>query len=131
MTEPWTSDREAFIVESLRRVIDLARQSVTTEPGEVLVIPVSVQLLEPLVDMASRAVENKTLTVQTYYRIVETDNFGGDYPDEKFLGLPLMRKEDADAIAGRINTRLCNDDRASRFWRVVEDGYELQPGFEP
>lgn len=24
-------------------------------------------------------------------KIVETDNFGGDYPDERFLNLPSMK----------------------------------------
>ena len=28
-----------------------------------------------------------------YYRIVETDNFGRDYPDEKFLNLPKLKSQ--------------------------------------
>lgn len=67
----------------------------------------------------------------TFYRIVETDNHGGDYPNEIFLSLPLLREGDAEAIAATINERLCPDDRARRFWKVVDRDYKLQPGFEP
>lgn len=66
-----------------------------------------------------------------YYRIVETDNFGGDYPDEKFVGLPLLSKLEAEAIAEAINKTLCNHDDSDRYWKVVKNGYELQPGFTP
>ncbi len=67
----------------------------------------------------------------TWHRIVETDNHGDDYPDEKFVSLPLLRENEAKAIADTINKHLCSDDHARRFWYVVEDGYQLQPGFEP
>ncbi len=66
----------------------------------------------------------------TLYRIVETDNFGGDYPDEKFVNLPGLRKSEADSIAKAINDTLCND-CYDRYWMVKENGYKLQPGFEP
>lgn len=66
-----------------------------------------------------------------YYRIVETDNFRGDYPDEKFVGLPLLSEVEAEFIAKAINEALCNHDGSDRYWKVVEDGYGLQPGFEP
>lgn len=60
-------------------------------------------------------------------RIVETDNFGGDYPDEKFLNLPPMAEDKAEYIAFAINSTL----RSTRFWKVVPDDYVLVPGFEP
>jgi hypothetical protein len=64
-------------------------------------------------------------------RIVQTDNFGSDYPDEKFVtGLWDMSKEQADAIAKAIN-EATRDPMASRFWKVVPNDYKLQPGFEP
>ena len=63
----------------------------------------------------------------TWHRIVETDNHGGDYPNEIFLSLPLLRKGDADAIATVINDRLCSSDQARRFWKVVENGYQVKP----
>jgi hypothetical protein len=61
-------------------------------------------------------------------RIVETDNYGGDYPDEKFLNLPRMSKEHAKAVCDAINKGFTNH---HRYWKVVENDYELQPGFEP
>jgi len=61
-------------------------------------------------------------------RIVETDNYGGDYPDEKFVLFP-MSKEKAQRVADAINDAA--GEHSSRFWKVVEEGYKLQPGFEP
>jgi hypothetical protein len=62
-------------------------------------------------------------------RIIETDNFGGDYPDEKFLNLPQMTKEHADAVCKAINAGFPTD--CSRHWRTVANDYKLVPGFEP
>jgi hypothetical protein len=63
-------------------------------------------------------------------RIVETDNFNGDYPDEKFLNIPTIQDvEQAQAIADAINHAL--PPTFSRCWKVVQDDYKLQPGFEP
>lgn len=61
-------------------------------------------------------------------RIVETDNFGGDYPNEKFV-LFTMQKEHAEKIAKAINEAA--GPHAHRYWKVVENDYELKPGFEP
>lgn len=63
-------------------------------------------------------------------RIIETDNFGGDYPNESFLNLPPMPKEKADAICALINCALSGPD-SLRYWKVVDNNYVLQPGFEP
>ena len=63
-------------------------------------------------------------------KIVNTDNFGGDYPDEKFVeGLPRLTKTHAEAICAAINAGL--PETHSRYYKVVPDDYELQPGFEP
>lgn len=62
--------------------------------------------------------------------IVEGDNFGGDYPDEKRLNLPLMKLEEAEYLADEIN-KIHSSDNRPRFWRVEENGYKLQTGFEP
>ncbi len=64
------------------------------------------------------------------YLIVNTDNFDGDYPDEKFVeNLPaLLSKEHAQRIADAIND---SGPYSPRFFKVVEEGYQLQPGFEP
>jgi hypothetical protein len=61
-------------------------------------------------------------------RIVETDNFGGDYPNEKFLLWP-MPEDKAKRIADAINDAM--GDNASRYWKVVPNDYKLQPGFQP
>jgi len=61
-------------------------------------------------------------------RIVDTDNFGSDYPDERFLLWP-MREKYAERIASILNEEA--GESASRFYKVVDDAYELVPGFEP
>jgi hypothetical protein len=61
-------------------------------------------------------------------RIVETDNYGRDYPDEKFVLFP-MPEEFARKIAELINQ--VAGKHSDRYWKVVENGYKLQPGFEP
>ncbi len=63
-------------------------------------------------------------------KIIETDNFGGDYPDEKDVLLGLS-EEAAHEIAAVINKHKCNHPNAPRYWQVVADDYQLQPGFEP
>ena len=65
-------------------------------------------------------------------RIIHTDNFGGDYPNEKFVeGLPKMTEEHAQAVADAINNGFPKDYTYPRFYRVVPNDYKLQPGFEP
>ena len=64
------------------------------------------------------------------YKIVETDNFDGDYPDESELKLPPMTKSQAMALTNTINT-IFSSDVAPRYWKVEPMDYKLQPGFEP
>ena len=61
-------------------------------------------------------------------RIVDTDNFGGDYPNETFLLWP-MPKQMAQEVSDVLNR--WNGSDAPRFYKVVPDDYKLQPGFEP
>lgn len=63
-------------------------------------------------------------------RIIETDNFGGDYPNETFVNLPPMTHEHAEAVANAINAGF--GENCARHWQIVENNYELlrQP-FEP
>lgn len=61
-------------------------------------------------------------------RIVDTDNFGSDYPAEKFLLWP-MKRESAEKIAAILNED--SGPHPSRFYKVEENDYELEPGFEP
>lgn len=63
------------------------------------------------------------------YRIVDTDNFGRDYPNEKFVGPPYATREEAEEEASRLNYNF--DGGSPRYYKVVEMPYELQPGFEP
>ena len=62
-------------------------------------------------------------------KIIETDNYGRDYPDESFVNLPPMTEDHAASVARAINSGY--GQYATRFWRVVPDDYVLQPGFEP
>jgi len=64
-------------------------------------------------------------------KIVETDNFGSDYPNEKFVNLPTMREENAKAVVEAINDGFPDPNYMPRYWKVVKDDYKLQPGFEP
>lgn len=59
------------------------------------------------------------------YRVVETDNYGGDYPNERFA-CGVTSEEKAEIIASSFNDAFCD----RRFWKVVPDGYKLRPGFE-
>lgn len=64
-------------------------------------------------------------------KIVNTDNFDGDYPDEQFvtnLPHPLTERM-AQRICDSINSTV--DAHNPRYWKVVADDYKLQPGFEP
>lgn len=64
-------------------------------------------------------------------RIVETDNFCSDYPNEQFVNIPpIFRARDAQAVVDAINYA-CGGDGAPRFWKVVENDYVLAPKFEP
>lgn len=62
------------------------------------------------------------------YRVVNTDNFGGDYPNEQWASEPTTEK-DAISLAQRMNGKL--GDYSSRYNKVVRLPYTLQPGFEP
>ena len=61
--------------------------------------------------------------------IVETDNYGRDYPNEKFVNLPRMSESHAEAVAAAINKGF--GEHCDRYWLVVPNDYKLVPGFEP
>jgi hypothetical protein len=64
------------------------------------------------------------------YRIVNTDNFGGDYPNESFTKHRAFKtKSAAQKKADEMNAETPN--WAPRYYKVVELPYTLQPGFEP
>lgn len=57
------------------------------------------------------------------FRIVETDSFGRDYPNESFLPIPPLEEEDAKKIAEIINS--ATDFNHPRYWMVVPLDYKL------
>lgn len=63
-------------------------------------------------------------------KIIETDNFDSDYPDEKFVNLPSLPAEKANAVCDIIN-EMYSGEQSRRFWQVVKDDYKLVGGFEP
>lgn len=63
-------------------------------------------------------------------RVVETCNYGGDYPDESFLTPKGTSTPRAEKIAQGMNAHLSGP-YAQRYWKVVPDDYVLLPGFEP
>ena len=68
----------------------------------------------------------------TRFKVVEGDNFGGDYPDEKFVNVPATTKEKAQDIADAINKAFSAEGYTHpRFWQVRPEDYKLSPGFEP
>jgi len=63
-------------------------------------------------------------------KIVNTCNFNKDYPDESEVNLPYMSQETADHLCDIFNSRFSGD-TAPRFYKVVQNDYELQGSFEP
>lgn len=63
------------------------------------------------------------------FRVVNTDNFGGDYPNESFVGEEFAEQDEAQKYADKLNGPYA--DYLPRYNKVVELPYKLQPGFEP
>jgi hypothetical protein len=69
-------------------------------------------------------------------RIIHTDNFGGDYPDEKFVTeIPVIPDTEEGRDIGwticRALQKLAGGELAQRYYRLVDNDYKLQLGFEP
>ena len=64
-------------------------------------------------------------------KIIDTDYFDGDYPDEKVIANNIKYEPFANAMCEALNQKFCNSPHSRRFYRVVPDDYILQPGFEP
>jgi hypothetical protein len=62
-------------------------------------------------------------------KIIDTDNFGGDYPDEKVIAENI--KEPFASVALEAINEKFSGNHAPRHYLLVEDDYELAPGFEP
>lgn len=64
----------------------------------------------------------------TMFRVVETDNFASDHPNESFTG-PCLSREDADRVAAIFNAAAYI--YHPRYWKVELRTYKLKHGFEP
>lgn len=66
-------------------------------------------------------------------KIVNTDNFGGDYPNERFVDIPSMDEKSCKGVCHIVNSYFNPPEApdSSRFWKVVPNDYELSPEFEP
>ena len=62
-------------------------------------------------------------------RIVNRDNFDGDYPDEWFVNVGPLELDDANKIVDILNRDW--DESSPRYYQVVDNDYKLLPGFEP
>lgn len=75
-----------------------------------------------------RAVNPQPALFPKAWRVVNTDNFGSDYPNERFVGPECSTKAEAQTLADGSNGP---HDYSSRWHKVVELPYTLKPGFEP
>lgn len=66
-------------------------------------------------------------------RILNTCNLDSDYPNESFVtGLPVLHPAKLQEICNLINNATNGPGfTAPRYYKVVDDDYELQPGFKP
>lgn len=63
------------------------------------------------------------------FKIIETDNFNADYPDEKLIAENIAREDMARAMCRTLNNNWSGE-HAPRYYKVVSCEYVLQPGFE-
>ena len=67
-------------------------------------------------------------------KIVDTDNFGGDYPDEKFLS--FSREHNGIQLTEDAAKKICEilnrgGKYSLRYYKIVPNDYKLQPRFTP
>ena len=68
--------------------------------------------------------------VKKTWRLVETDNYGRDYPNEKFIAIDIPSEEWAKLFVDAYNKGL-EQQRILRAVEHIEIVYKLEPGFEP
>ncbi len=68
--------------------------------------------------------------VKKTWRLVETDNYGRDYPNEKFIAIDIPSEEWAKLFVDAHNKGL-EQQRILRAVEHIEIVYTLEPGFEP
>jgi hypothetical protein len=62
-------------------------------------------------------------------KIVDTDNFGRDYPNETFFVDESMPLPVARAVVEKLNWS--KNSTSERIYKIVPVNYVLEPGFEP
>jgi hypothetical protein len=69
------------------------------------------------------------------YAIVNTDNFGRDYPNEWFVAREIPERELAEKMCGCLNGGINGGIGTlmdpERWFKVTENDYELALGFVP
>ena len=63
------------------------------------------------------------------YGVIDTDNFGGDYPNETWIIQCWLSERGAQEIADVLNRE--SGENSQRCYKVQQQGYKLQPGFKP
>lgn len=64
-------------------------------------------------------------------KIIDTDNFNGDYPDEQDIAVGIKRRDLAEVMCDALNDWSGSEVDSLRYYKVVEDDYKNRPGFEP
>ena len=66
-------------------------------------------------------------------KIIDTDNFGGDYPNETIIAENIRSADLAEVMCTALNyeNSIVYGDNAPRYYVVVADDYVLRPGFKP
>ena len=62
-------------------------------------------------------------------KIVDTDNFDGDYPNERDIAVGIKRRDHANVMCAALN--YWAGVNSPRYYKVVEDDYVNVPGFIP
>ena len=73
---------------------------------------------------------DRLASIRGNVKIIDTDNFGGDYPNEKIVAENIENRLFAEVMAEALNNKFSGT-HASRYYRIVEGGHTLQKGFEP
>lgn len=59
------------------------------------------------------------------YKVIETDNFGGDFPAERFATPYAFTRDDAVWLSNWLNEVMGGPD-GPRYWRPVPSDYQLR-----
>ena len=62
-------------------------------------------------------------------KIIDTDNFDGDYPNERDIAVGIERRDHAAIMCQALNDWAGVN--SPRYYKVVEDDYVNVPGFIP